>query len=427
MPPGRRRAAFFVLKANWNCGVDLFEAQLRVAIASSLVRIKNPVTDTQHTGSLTSLEKRVVKALLADGKSSQDIHAIINYERPRTVNFGRISGVKKDDSIPCASPAELSFFYAQKKSFDPTTGLNLFGDERLIRAREAMILAVMVFNSAGYKFKTELFVVQANIAWTYLLHEFYYRIKKVDPLAIDGSSHSLGYMIEQPDCKLSKGIKNNLKAIKILRDQVEHHLLGRSDLRWLTIFQACCLNFDATIVDWFGPRLTLQHDLSMALHFGKMQIEQAAQLMSYDTPAHIAAVDALLSEGMTPEEIEDLEYQFRVVYTLTSASKNKSHIQFIHPDSAEGKDIHNIVHKIKIADDLYPYKPKEVVALVCKALNAKSFSMQDHTHAWKKYSVRPSKNSKNPDQTNRDFCIYHAAHGDYTYNNDWISRLINDF
>lgn len=45
--------------------------------------------------SLTAEEKRIVKALLNNGKTNQDVHAIINYERGTTVNFGRISGVKK--------------------------------------------------------------------------------------------------------------------------------------------------------------------------------------------------------------------------------------------------------------------------------------------------------------------------------------------
>jgi hypothetical protein len=40
---------------------------------------------------LSDEEKRVVKALLADGMRNQDIHALINYERPTTINFGRIS------------------------------------------------------------------------------------------------------------------------------------------------------------------------------------------------------------------------------------------------------------------------------------------------------------------------------------------------
>ena len=49
------------------------------------------------------------------------------------------------------------------------------GDELLIKAREAMIGAVHVFNGAGLHFRTELFVVTAIIAWIYLHHAFFKR------------------------------------------------------------------------------------------------------------------------------------------------------------------------------------------------------------------------------------------------------------
>ena len=66
-----------------------------------------------------------------------------------------------------ASDAEVEAFLRRKKAFDPTTGLNLIDDERLIRSREAMILAVQVFNGPGVLFKTELFAVLVSHGHTY--------------------------------------------------------------------------------------------------------------------------------------------------------------------------------------------------------------------------------------------------------------------
>lgn len=373
---------------------------------------------------LTDEEKRVVKALLAEGMRNQDIHALINYERSATVNFGRIAGVKKNDKITPASPEEVSFFKRKKYSFDPVTGLNLYGNERLIRAREAMILAVMIFNSGGYHFKSEVFSVLANIAWTYLLHEHYDR-KSIPPLNSDGTTFALSYMLSRPDCSLSKGIKNNLLSLKAIRDDVEHKMLGRSDVKWLPLFQACCLNFDKTLVEWFGPRVSLQSDLSVALQFGKLELEQAAQISAYDIPPNITALDARLRKAMTEEDLDDLEYQFRVVYTFDNASKGKAHIQFLSPDSEEGKTIQNVLQKFKIADELYRYKPGDIAKLVRKA-SGKRFSISDHTRAWQKHKVRPPSDATLPEKTNRDYCIYHPAHGDYTYNDKWIELLVTE-
>jgi len=371
---------------------------------------------------LTDEEKRVIKALLADGTRNQDIHTLINYERSATINFGRITGVKKDASISPASREEVAYFIRRKRSFDPITGLNLYGDERLIRAREAMVLAVTIFNSGTYKFKTEVFAVLSNIAWTYLLHEHYERAG-IPPLNPDGTTFALSYMLSRADCPLSKGMKNNLLSLKTIRDEVEHKMLGRSDAKWLALFQACCLNFDKMLMAWFGPRLSLQQELSAALQFGKLELEQLAQVTAYDVPPSITALDSLIKKDITDEDLDDLEYQFRVVYTFDSASKGRAHIQFLSPDSVEGKSVHNVLQKFKIADDLYRYKPGDVVRLVKKAA-AKPFSMSDHTAAWQKHKVRPPQGANAPDKTNREYCIYHPAHKDYTYNDKWIELLV---
>jgi len=180
-------------------------------------------------GSLTAEEKRVVKRLLARKWRNQDIQALINTGRTSTINSARTTELKQNERQRQASEEETDFFILKKRSFDPTTGLNLFDDERLIRAREAMILAVQVFNSAGLKFKTEVFAVMTNIAWTYLLHEHYER-NGVEIIGRDGRSLLLSQMIERHDCPLSDGIKDNLRSMKVIRDNVEHLILKKTDL-----------------------------------------------------------------------------------------------------------------------------------------------------------------------------------------------------
>lgn len=371
---------------------------------------------------LTDEEKSLVKAMLDDGERSQDIHILVNHGRHPTVNHGRM-GSAKAPNVKAASPDQVAQYKQMKRSFDPATGLNPYTDEKLIRAREAMILAVSVFNSASYRFKTEVFSVLANIAWCYLMHDYYER-KDVKPTNPDGTTWALGHMLGKGDCPLSTGIKSNLKAVKAIRDEVEHRLFGRSDGNWLAIFQACCLNFDKTIVEWHGERVSLQNDLSVALQFGKMTIDQASQIQAYDIPPNIAALDASLMEGKTNAELDDIEYQFKVVYTLDSASKSKSHIQFVSPDSQEGKDIHNVLQKYRVSDEMYPLKPGDVVKKVKAA--GKTFSMKAHTDAWRKHKARPANGSKKPDRTDKEFCIYHAAHKDYTYNQAWVEKLIGE-
>jgi hypothetical protein len=96
---------------------------------------------------------------------NQDIQALVNTGRIATVNSARITGVKHDEGIKPASADEVLFHKKRKQSYDWRTGLNLYDDERLIRSREARILAVDNFNSPSCCSKTEIFAVLANIAF----------------------------------------------------------------------------------------------------------------------------------------------------------------------------------------------------------------------------------------------------------------------
>ena len=372
-------------------------------------------------GRLTYEEERIVKALLNRGERNQDIQALLNAGRKATINGARISGVKEDDGIEEASPDEVDAFMMRKEAYDWQTGLNLYDDERLIRAREAMILAVHVFNNPSCRFKTEIFAVLANIAWTYFFHEFYVR-EGVEIIGKDGRSLLLSQMWDRPDCPLSQGMKNNLKAIKTIRDEVEHLLLRRSDLKWISLFQACCLNFDLMMVALFGPKVSLRKELAFALQFAKLDMDQIVAFQQHEVPAQIEALDARLCKDLSEGDLADLEYQFRVIYTLDNASKSQAAFQFIAPGTPVGGEIKNVLIKHKLADDEYPYKPTTVAKLVSERCKSK-FSTSHHAQAWALYKIRPKKGAKQPESTDKEYCIYHTAHSDYTYSAKWVDFL----
>ena len=231
-------------------------------------------------------------------------------------------------------------------------------------------------------------------------------------------------MLKRHDCPISDGMRRNLNAIKEIRDAVEHTLLGRSDRKWLPIFQACCLNFDKALCNLFGDEKSLQAELSYALQFSKIDFDQIVDLNEFDIPPHIQALDARLRVGLTEEQLDDIEYQFKVVYTFVNASKSKSHVRFINPGSEAAERIKNVLLKYKFADDLYPHKPMQVVRFV-KKKSGKKFTSNDHVKAWKENKIRPITGSKTPENTNRDYCIYHQAHQDYTYSDAWVEFLVN--
>lgn len=286
-----------------------------------------------------------------------------------------------------------------------------------------MILAVQVFNSAALRFKTEVFTMLANVAWTYLMHEWYARNTEVELINSDGFSKSLSELLSRNDCPLSEGVRQNLRALKILRDKVEHHLLGRADQKWLGIFQACCLNFNNALCDLFGKELTLASELSFALQFASMNLEQVTTLNKYELPPEIDAIDALITDGMPPEQLNNIEFRFQVVYTLSTAPKSKAHIQFVNPASAEGKEIHHVLAKKVISDELYPLKPGKVVEQVASKTE-KRFTSRTHQQAIRYFNVRPKNGAPQPENTDKKHCIYHPVYKAYTYSTDWVEKLV---
>jgi hypothetical protein len=373
---------------------------------------------------LTPLEKAVVKALINVGWRNQDIQTLVNTGRAATVNFGRISGIKADASIVPATSQQVAAFRHKKLLFDHVTGLCPIDNERLVRAREAMILAVQLFNTPRLAFKAGVFSMLANVAWTYLLHEFY-ESKGVPLVNEQGFSLLLSQMLSREDCPLSKPCKQNLAAIKEIRDVVEHLTIGPFDLKWLPLFQSTCLNFEKALTDLFGPRLSLGRELGFSLQFAKLTTGEIATLQGHELPEHIAALDASLAAKLEVGDAENLEYQFKVIYTLTNASKTHAHFQFVQPDSAEGKEIQNVLIKYKPADEMWPFKPGDVVKRI-SAVSDRPFTLDTHQRAWKKYKARPKTGVPEPGLTNQLYCIYHAPYKSYTYSEAWITLLIGE-
>jgi len=287
-----------------------------------------------------------------------------------------------------------------------------------------MILAVQIFNSPSICFKAEVFTVLSNIAWTYLCHERLTQLKKKIATK-EGRTLSLSEMWAKPELKLSPAIRANLSDIKELRDLSEHETLRRADHLWLGLFQANCLNFDTVITDWFGKELSLKEELSFSLQFSKADLEQLSTLNEFDVPEKIRAFNASLRAKHPLEILDNADYEFTVFYTLTGGSKSKSHIRFLSPETEEGKCISNVLIKLRPADDMYPFRAKAVAKEVQK-LSKTKFSIYDHTQAVSRHKIRPPNGQPDEKKTNSRYCIYHKAHKDYTYSQEWINVLVSE-
>lgn len=52
------------------------------------------------------------------------------------------------------------------------------------------------------------------------------------------------------------------------------------------------------------------------------------------------------------------------------------------------------------------------------------FNSDTHTRCWKKYEVRPERNSDNPEKTKPEYCLYDEPNNSYLYTEKWVEFLV---
>lgn len=344
--------------------------------------------------------------MIESGRWPNDQDILAHFTRPtRSVNHRAISEIRtgaKHTAVKKAGQEELDAFLATWPEVDPETGLTLRGDELLIKAREAMIAAVHIFNSAGLTFRTELFIVTAIIAWTYLLHAWFrrdgidYRHSENEngQRVFSKTKHDadkyweLSYCLKHVQCPVKQGAKDNLAFLLELRHEIEHRSTNRIDDAVSAKLQACCINFNDLLKEQFGKQYGLERRLPIALQFMTFSPEQRALLKrASGLPRHIETMMNDFHNHLTPEQQADPRFAYRVAFiqkTANRASSADEAIEFVKPGSEEAAEINRILLK---EVEKRKYLPSEIVAAM-RAEGWNRFTIDSHTKLWKNLDAR---------------------------------------
>src|SRR6266700_261351 len=152
-------------------------------------------------------------------------------------------------------------------------------EELIVKSREAALAAVQIFNNPQVTFKSEIFIVLMNIAWTYLLHA-YYRKKRVEYryFELKGKHRRFNHTksgaykywelercLNEQNNPLDKNTANNLRFLIGIRHEIEHQMTTRIDASLSAKFQACCLNYNDYVKKLFGDELGIDKHLAFSL------------------------------------------------------------------------------------------------------------------------------------------------------------------
>lgn len=380
--------------------------------------------DRRRRNTLERWEVSLVKAMIERGEySDQDILAY--FTRPtRSVNGRTIHEIhigKKHKATKAADPDELDAFLSTWPDVDHETGLSARGDELLIKAREAMIAAVHIFNSAGLMFRAELFITTAVIAWTYLLHAYYKRqgityVYEGSKTAHGADRHwDLKQCLDTGKCPVPEGAKTNLRFLIELRNEIEHQSTTRIDDAIGAELQSCALNFNDAMKELFGMQFGLEKRLPIALQFVSFGPEQrSAMKKASSLPTHVSSFIEAFENGLTDEQVKDPAFRLKVAFVPVAAKKAAGAdvaVVMVKPGSEEAEKVAGVIFK---EVNKTRYLPGRVVEKV-QAAGFPKFRMHEHTLLWRELDAR---------KDGKGFGCPGDAFGSWVWFDRWIERVI---
>lgn len=366
-------------------------------------------------------EVALVKTMLGkDEYNDQDILAY--FTRPtRSVNhrlIGEIRTGAKHKGVKAASEDDLEVFFATWPDIDHETGLSVRGDELLIKARESMIAAVQNFNAGGLTFRSELFIVTAIIAWTYLLHAWFkregidYKYPGQKTKVGEDKYWDLGHCLKQVKCPAKDGIAKNLEFLIEIRHEIEHRTTSRIDDALGAKLQSCTLNFNDLLKREFGAQYGLEKRLPIALQFVSFGTEQISALKKASgLPKSLETTIDAFENGLTEEQLKDPAYRVSYGFVPMTAKKPGAAdvaVSIVPSGSDEADEIEKIILK-EVNKARFP--PSKVVEKVNDA-GFPNFKLRDHTILWRDLDA------KNPGKG-------YGCHGDYKGTWVWFDRWVD--
>lgn len=271
--------------------------------------------------------------------------------------------------------------------------------ELVTKSREAALAAVQIFNSPLVTFKSEIFIVLMNIAWTYLLHAHYrksgveYRYyqqrgkrRHFDKTKSGAHKHwELERCLNDTACPVDKDARNNLDFLIGLRHEIEHQMTSRLDGSLSAKFQACCLNYNDYVKKLFGEPFGIDKHLAFSLQFSSISSDQAKSLPSpAKMPSHIRAFIEGFEGRLSEEEFNSPKFAYRVLFVAKTANRKGQAdevIEFVKDGTQLATDVNKTYAVIKEIERP-KHLPGEIEALM-KGEGYRDFSMHWHTELWK--------------------------------------------
>lgn len=311
-------------------------------------------------------------------------------------------------------------------------------------SKAEVLLAVDLYNRSGNERQLEAFIVHMNLGWTKLLQA---RTEELggDLIVRDErgwrKKHPEGGYLYKPLRELlaeqfvdTDPRRNNIIFFLGLRNQIEHRHEAKVAALVAGRTQALLINYEQTLVEWFGHAEALGSELRFPLFVSAITEDavEAVKTVRAQVPKGILEwvqdFDAALEPGLSADQ----RFDFRIYLIPHTGPKSEADasMSFIREDDlteeqrAAVEQVRTIIREKHVpVEDLNRFKFGEVVEKVAARLNA-PFNGYMHTQAWKYFAARPLTNAPDPAATKPQFCVYNSTFEQYTYTPAWVEYLV---
>lgn len=314
---------------------------------------------------LSDSEIALIKSFTdADGYNDQMVQAIFSH-LGRTINHREIGVIRRGGlkyaRVDAATKEERDRFLDKYSraliSLKRCGAMIAEAHFELVRqSGEAMLAAISVFNNPNITFRTEIFITNAVIAWTYLFHA-YYAHKKVryhyDEVTPGGRNklYELGKCLRLPECPLDKLTSSNLEYLIELRHEIEHRMADGIDIAVSAKIQACAINFDRYIAKLFGEEYRINASLPFSIQLSEITLDQRKAMKARGAlPRVVETLNKTFQERLTPEELNDPRFGYRVYLipkTVNRSAGADEAIDFVHPKSDKGEELQMALKEVE--------------------------------------------------------------------------------
>ena len=302
--------------------------------------------------------------------------------------------------------------------------------ELVNKAKEAALAAIRVYNDPTTTFKSETFIVLMVIAWTYLLHAYYrgkgidYRYftmhgkrKRLDRTRRGAEKYwELERCLGDPANPVDRDAANNLRFLIGLRHEIEHQMTRSLDAYLTGRYQACAMNFNVYLKEFFGATHGLDRHLSYSIQFLQLaQAQLGAEEQEPEIPRRLKAYISEFDSALTHEEYNSDRFSYRLLFKrklVNRPGQADKVVEFIDPNSDLAKQIDK-EYWVKKEVERPKFRAKDVVAAVQKAGFVKFRMFPHHVDMWR------AEDAKNPA---KGFGV--DVQGSWFWYQSWIDRCL---